>query len=227
MIGHRFSGAVLWVLMLLCCGAGWAQGDDGFANPNESQMQLYKDGSTAFQAEQYEDAVRLFKASLVVGELNITWLNLGRAQFKLGRCLEAREAFAKVRTAPKVRNPAPEAVMVRLNEYLVDLEASCKDGISAPPEAVVCVEGKVVTVDSAAGPVRRGTARGAWGCHRPAPAATRSTSPRKTACAKATAQRSTGRTAAGKVRRGQQRRASAWAFPRRAPRAPCCAAIGA
>ena len=123
---RRFA-AILTVVCVAISAPVAAQ-DGSFVVPTETQLQLFTQGSEAYQADDYEKAIKLFKASLLVGELNITYLNLGRAYFKLGQCKEAREAYAKVRKAPQVRQPPPESVLIRLNEYLVDLDEECVEG---------------------------------------------------------------------------------------------------
>lgn len=99
-----------------------AQGD--IVTPTETQFKLYQEGAEAYGAGEYSKAVDLFRASLRLGELNITYLNLGRALFKLGDCQEASTAYAKALTAPKIANPTPMQVLTKVEEYKKDL-AEC------------------------------------------------------------------------------------------------------
>jgi hypothetical protein len=132
------SCAVFGFLVFMSAGTALGQ-DAEFVEPTEAQIQLFTEGSEAFKNFEYQRAVTLFKASLTVGELNITWLNLGRAYYKIGLCTEAREAFAKVRKAPKVASPTPLEIQSRLNEYVVELSKAC--GSILEPGEVVCPEG--------------------------------------------------------------------------------------
>jgi len=143
------SSLLVGALMCFLPAVGSTQ-EPGFVAPTEAQYQLFKEGQDAYVAGEYLRSVDLFKASLLVGDLNITYLNLGRAHFKLGRCAEARGAFAKVRKAPRVKEPKPESVLIRLNEYLVELDEKCVEGAGASdaeaetkcPEGTVFKEGR-------------------------------------------------------------------------------------
>mgnify|MGYP002633194949 CR=1 FL=1 len=110
------------LLAALVCATPAAAQD--FASPSDTQIKLYEEGAAAFQAGEFEKAVRLFQASIDLGPLNLTYLNLGRALFRLDRCEEARDALDKARSAPRVANPPPEAVMDKIVEYSLDL-ADC------------------------------------------------------------------------------------------------------
>ncbi len=90
--------------------------------PSEAQFQLYAEGYEAFKAGDYTKAVDLFRASLHLGELNITYLNLGRALFKLDRCEEAAEAYDKADRAPRIADPPPQVVQDKTREYREDLK---------------------------------------------------------------------------------------------------------
>lgn len=93
--------------------------------PSDAQIKLYKEGAEAFKAGDYAKSIDLFKASLHLGELNITYLNLGRAHFKLGQCDEALEAYRKAASSPQIAQPTPAQVQAKLEEYEADLDASC------------------------------------------------------------------------------------------------------
>lgn len=93
--------------------------------PSDAQFKLYQEGAEAFQAGDYVKSIDLFKASLHLGELNITYLNLGRAHFKLGQCDEALEAYRKAASSPQIAQPTPAQVQAKLEEYEADLDASC------------------------------------------------------------------------------------------------------
>jgi hypothetical protein len=107
------------IAVLLSAGGAAAQGD--IVVPTETQFNLYQEGAEAYAAGEYSKAVDLFRASLRLGELNITYLNLGRALFKLGDCQEASAAYGKALTAPKIANPTPMQVLGKVEEYKKDL----------------------------------------------------------------------------------------------------------
>ncbi len=91
----------------------------------EAQKQLNAESARAAQAEEYDKAALLLRSSLELGELNITWLNLGRVLFKGGRCLEARDAYKKALTAPEAPNPPPVVVQRTAAEFLAELSTAC------------------------------------------------------------------------------------------------------
>ena len=134
------------LLALFICLPQQALGqNDNFARPGAEQMQLYEAGFVAFGQGDWVKAVERFEASLRIGEMNITYLNLGRSLFKAGRCAEAKERYDKVATAPQVREPSPLQVLERLDKYRRDL-SSCPGRLTvqcATPQTKVSIEGHV------------------------------------------------------------------------------------
>ncbi len=102
-----------------------ASADDEIVTPKPLQFDLYTQGAEAYKNGEYQKAIDLFEASLAIGELNITYLNLGRSFFKLGQCEKANEAYAKARTAPKIANPSPMAVLKKIDEFSAELPKEC------------------------------------------------------------------------------------------------------
>lgn len=98
--------------------------------PSDTQIQLYSEGAQAFQQEDYPKAIRLFKASLDLGELNITYLNLGRAYFKSGECKEAERHYALALTSPQIAEPTPAQVQAKVEEYRRDLQSQCPGAVT-------------------------------------------------------------------------------------------------
>ena len=132
----------LCVASLLC--APLAAQDDEPAQPTREQIRLNKKALDFLRSGQREAAVDAFRQSLAEGELNITWLNLGRALLKGGQCAEAREAFGHVRGAPQVKKPAPEKVEAALSRFMGELETTCSAFLSLdcePAEARVSING--------------------------------------------------------------------------------------
>jgi hypothetical protein len=113
------------VLFGATISGGFAHTEGQITAPSEAQFQLYQRGHEAFKAGQYVEAVDLFKASLHLGELNITYLNLGRALFKLGDCVGARRAYEKALTAPAIAQPTSAEVAEKVASYEADL-ATCR-----------------------------------------------------------------------------------------------------
>jgi hypothetical protein len=95
--------------------------------PSEAQMALNDDGVRAMIEGDYAAAVSLLERSVRLGKVNVTYLNLGRAYQKLGRCAKARAALEKARTAPAVADPPPAEVRSVAEDYLAELAKSCED----------------------------------------------------------------------------------------------------
>ncbi|MDX9719679.1 MAG: hypothetical protein RBU37_02960 [Myxococcota bacterium] len=118
--------------------------DDGFAIVSDAQAQLNVEGIQAMKAQDWEKAIRLFRSALDLSELNVTYLNLGRALTRAGRCEEAVEVYAKVEGAPKVREPSPEVVKQKLGEYKLELGDLCPGKVRMscePPDMLVSLDG--------------------------------------------------------------------------------------
>lgn len=99
--------------------------EDQFATYNDEQQRLNEKGVRAIIAKDYALAIALLEESSAIGELNVTYLNLGRAYQKMGDCKAAREAFDKAAQAPKVARPAPALIDKKLGEYRAELDKSC------------------------------------------------------------------------------------------------------
>jgi hypothetical protein len=110
---------------------------EDLATPTDTQLKLYEEGALAFGAGEYEKAARLFQASIDLGPLNVTYLNLGRALFRLDRCEEARDALDAARSAPRVADPPHEAVMDKIVEYSLDLADCGSDPVVVVPDKPV------------------------------------------------------------------------------------------
>jgi tetratricopeptide (TPR) repeat protein len=107
------------------------------------QRKLNQDAQKAAAAKDYERAVELLRASLELGELNITQLNLGRVYGLAGRCWEAKEAYERVPQAPKVQDPPPPKVAQTLERYWSDLRQRCPGALT-----VECAPGARLRVDA-------------------------------------------------------------------------------
>lgn len=93
--------------------------------PTDAQVQLYEKAFEAFQQEDFPKAIELLRSALTLGELNIIYLNLGRAYFRNGQCAEAEDTYAKARKAPQVAEPSPAEVQGKLDSFRKDLDKGC------------------------------------------------------------------------------------------------------
>jgi tetratricopeptide (TPR) repeat protein len=106
--------------------------------PSPAQVQLYEKAFEAFHKEDYPRAIELFRSALALGELNLLYLNLGRAHFRAGQCAEAEAAFEEALTAPAVSNPPPKELAARLSTFRADLDRGCPGALAlrCTPEGV-------------------------------------------------------------------------------------------
>lgn len=130
--------AVVVSLLLLACAPA-AAGD--FATIDDTQLDLVTRGLEAHNAGDYDRAAELFEAALLVKELNVVYLNLGRTLQRGGACGAADEAFDKALTAPAVQNPSAAEVKQAAEKYRAELQRQC------PGEATLSCEDGRVTVD--------------------------------------------------------------------------------
>jgi hypothetical protein len=111
----------------------------------DTQMELNSKALDAATEGDHATAVRLLRSSLELGELNVTWLNLGRVHQLAGACQEARQAFDRVPAAPAVAEPPRSRVLSARDRYVRELQASC-GGIlivkCSPPALQIDVGGK-------------------------------------------------------------------------------------
>lgn len=163
----------VWIAALVCVGV-WGAGhataqaqDDGplppMAKTTEAQLELNHKAVEAVEAKQYEEAIKLFEAALQLGEMNVTYLNLGRTLARVGRCAEAATAYDKVMSAPRVPDPPRDVIAQVLRNYRDALKTECPGTIK-----LVCASPDIqVTVDDQA-PVdcSEGTITAAAGKHR-------------------------------------------------------------
>jgi tetratricopeptide (TPR) repeat protein len=104
--------------------SAFAQASD--AEYTTEQQKLNEKGVRAIISKDYVLAIAVLEESAAIGELNVTYLNLGRAYQKLGDCQAARAAYEKAKAAPKVRAPSPDVVAKKLEEYTDELATVCE-----------------------------------------------------------------------------------------------------
>ena len=114
------------------------------AAPDEMQRRLNQEGLSALEAGDTDHAVKLFRAALEVGELDLLYLNLGRALQKLGECQDAVQSLDKALTAPTVGTPPHDVIVGLVAQYKGELRESC-DGIIVlicdPPDLKLTMDG--------------------------------------------------------------------------------------
>lgn len=93
--------------------------------PSDSQQDYNDKGVVLMQQGDYAGAVASFRASVSLGNLNVTQLNLGRAYFRQTLCLDARQAYDAVETAPKVNAPTPAEIANLLQRFEAEYAETC------------------------------------------------------------------------------------------------------
>ncbi len=131
----------LLVIALLALAPAVAWGD---AKLSKKQRQLNEQGVKAMIDGDFEKAVEIFQQSLDLGELNVTYLNLGRAYAKLGRCDEALNHYDRMAVAPRVDAPPPEQLYEILVNYRAELARECPGRVilrCSPQQMLVAIDG--------------------------------------------------------------------------------------
>ena len=127
-------------LVLLSASTAFA---DEPAEASQAQLELNQQGVEAIIAEDYPRAIRLFEASLDLGDLNITYLNLGRAYQHDGQCEKAEEKYGIALEAPQVSAPSAEEVQQTIMRYRDELRQKCPGYLEVecdPPELSLYID---------------------------------------------------------------------------------------
>jgi hypothetical protein len=111
---------MVWLVASLSSGA-WASA----ITPTAGQAELNELAFEAARNDDHQRAVELLQASLVLGEINVSYLNLGRSLSRLNNCDGARRAYDRVADAPHVQSPSREEVLAVLDKYRSELDAQC------------------------------------------------------------------------------------------------------
>lgn len=101
------------------------------AEPTPEQQDLNTKAVEAMIQDEYASAAALLEQSNMIGELNVAYLNLGRAYQRLGKCAKARAALRKALTAPQVAKPRPKVVQQKAKAYLAELDEQCEQAAPA------------------------------------------------------------------------------------------------
>ncbi len=118
---------------------------------SDYQINANDSGVKALIAQDFPSALANFQASLRLGEANITWLNLGRTYQKMGRCMEAKDAYAKAQDAPVISSPSPAEIASILKAYSDELPEVCPSTVTIKCEEGVknpVLNGAAVTCDT-------------------------------------------------------------------------------
>lgn len=111
---------------------------------SEEQIMLNNQAVDAANAGNYKKAEQLYNAMLQIGEVNVTWMNLGAAYDKQGKCLEAAEAFARVYTAPKIAQIPAKMLEDKTDQAVRELDQKCSARVvlnCSPAETTVTIDG--------------------------------------------------------------------------------------
>ena len=120
----RWNQILLVVISCTVLFAGTVHAQDTTA-ASRAQRKLIGEGLKAHSAADYQAAIELFRKANESGELNIIWLNLGRALQKNGDCYGARQAFSRALEAPPVPNPAVNLVVEAVEKFRAELQTEC------------------------------------------------------------------------------------------------------
>jgi len=116
--------------------------------PSDAQLELNALAVQASREGDNEKAIDLFTASLALGDLNVTWLNLGRAYATAGQCEDALEAYDTVPFVPRVPNPPHSQVhdiLVGYRDELIDEQcAGTLDLACEPPGMEIFLDDRVI-----------------------------------------------------------------------------------
>ncbi len=141
----RRAGAAMFVAATIVAAGGSASAQEPkTVEPNEAQVQLYTKAGEAFEAGDYEKAIKLLQSSLDLGEMNITYFNLGRALQKQGDCQGAQAAFKKANTAPRIKDVPHADILARIDALQSELTRTCPGIVvvtCAPTDLKVSVDG--------------------------------------------------------------------------------------
>ncbi len=145
----------------------WAQSDPVLV---QRLAEINEQAAAQARAGQHDEAARLFQASLLLQELDISYLNLGRSLALAGRCEEALDAYEQALHAPPCHDPSPEEIARVVARYRAELPEQCGATLTfdcEPGSEVAIDDGAWVACASARLLVepgrRRLRARSAWG----------------------------------------------------------------
>jgi hypothetical protein len=108
--------------------------------PTARQIELNNVGLDAQEAGNHALAAEKFREALDAGELNLIYLNLGRALQKSGDCIGADKAYRAALSAPEIDQPAPAVIESTIADFRSEMSREC------PGALVVTCDSDTVTV---------------------------------------------------------------------------------
>ena len=140
---RTLASILVTLALLLPHGSGEAQ---EYTTIDETQAELVGRAVQAHNEGDYDRAADLWRAALLIKEVNALHLNLGRALQKSGSCQRADKAYQKALVAPALRErPSPEEVRANVEDFRAELRATCPGAV-----VVQCGEGTLQINDKAA-----------------------------------------------------------------------------
>lgn len=127
----RIFAHALCVLCFICLSGNdlQAQENNEIREPTEAQLEMNAKAIEAVGKKDYAKAIKLFQASIALGELNITYLNMARTYHKMGECSKAKRVYRRTRDVRfKVASPTPDEINEALNTYESQLYKDCPNG---------------------------------------------------------------------------------------------------
>lgn len=93
------------------------------------QIELNNLGLDAQDAGNHALAAEKFREALDLAELNLIYLNLGRALQKSGDCLGADDAYRAALTAPKIDQPSPAVIERTISGFRAEMNQECNGAV--------------------------------------------------------------------------------------------------
>ncbi len=133
------------VLLCVLIAAVPALADDDLVEVSEGQLDLNESGIEAVTNGDYDQAIRLFEASLDLGELNVTYTNLARAYQHDGQCEKAEKYYNEALEAPQAEEPTPDQIEVAIEHYRAEMADRCPGYLEVecrPGEMALFIDGE-------------------------------------------------------------------------------------
>lgn len=110
---------------------------------SDEQVLLNNQAVDAVSSGNYVKAEQLFNSMLQIGEFNIIWMNLGRTYANQNKCIEAKDAYSHVFSAPEINDFPSEMIKQTTEKFLKELEAQCSSKLvlsCTPSDMMVSID---------------------------------------------------------------------------------------
>lgn len=135
---YKCSSIVMICVLLMSAQVAFAQ--DKVRELSDTQFEMNDKAVEAVQNKDYAKAIKLYQASIALGEVNITYLNMARTYHRMGECSKAKRLYRKTREVRyKISSPTPAEINEALNTYESELYKDCEYG----ELTVMCEPGKM------------------------------------------------------------------------------------